>query len=239
MYWNATALEGYAIAATDGDVGHVADILFDDSSWRVRWLIVDTGNWLSQRTVCLPAWALRRPDPETHDLAVTLNRREIESSPEIDGHQRLSLEQEAIVSEHYASFRRPEAVAALGTVGTLVRSEPTVIETSRNLVSLNALKHATVEAVDGEIGHVESLIVDSRTWAIQYLVVHTGVWWSDKKVLILPGSVERIDDIRSSIDLNVTRDKVKGSPDYVPEETVDGAFDEQFHIYYGVKWMRK
>ncbi len=223
MFWNASAIKGYHIAATDGEVGHVADILFDEGSWTVRWLIVHTGSWLNQRAVCLPVWALAQPDPEAHDLAVTLTRRQIESSPEIDDDARLSLEREAIISAYYAT----------------VLSCPVGIEPPHHLVSLSVLKDATVETTDGEIGHVESLLVDTRTWTVKYLVVHTGQWWADKKVLLLPGTVDRIDDVRSSIDLNVSREKVRGSPDYVAGETVDGAFDEQFQIYYGVKWMRK
>jgi len=220
-------------------VGHVADILIDNTSWTVRWLIVNTGSWLNQRTVGLPVWALSRPDPEAHDLAVTLTRSEIESSPEIDGDRRLSLEREVLMSEHYASVRRSEGEPKQGLVKSRHKTDPLTDEQPRNLVSLNVLKNATVEASDGEIGHVESLIVDTETWKIKYLVVHTGNWWADKKVLILPDTVVGIDDIRGSIDLSVNCEKVRGSPDYWAEETVDGAFEEQFHIYYGVKWMKK
>ncbi|MEJ0097692.1 MAG: PRC-barrel domain-containing protein [Bauldia sp.] len=55
MLWNASTIHGYAIAASDGSIGTVSDFLFDDSSWRIRWLVVDTGNWLSAaRFSCLP-----------------------------------------------------------------------------------------------------------------------------------------------------------------------------------------
>jgi uncharacterized protein YrrD len=239
VFWNASAIKGYAIAATDGDVGHVADILIDSASWMVRWLIVDTGSWLNQRTVGLPVWALSRPEPETQDLAVTLTRRQIERSPQIDGDRRLTLEREVLMSEHYASGRRSQPEPVQGSATTLVRAKQATVESSGNLVSLNVLKNASVEASDGEIGHVDSLIVDTETWTIIYLVVHTGHWWADKKVLILPRIVVHIDDIRGSIDLNVSREKVRGSPDYVALNTIDGAFDENFHIYYGVKWMKK
>ncbi len=49
MLWNASVVNGYAIAASDGRLGTVSDFLFDDASWLVRWLVVDTGNWLSGR----------------------------------------------------------------------------------------------------------------------------------------------------------------------------------------------
>ena len=40
-------LEGYAIDAIDGTIGHVKDFYFDDEAWVIRYLVVDTGAWLS------------------------------------------------------------------------------------------------------------------------------------------------------------------------------------------------
>ena len=63
MLRNASAIKGYAIAATDGRLGTVSDFLFDDASWLVRWLVVDTGKWLSGRKVLLPTSVLGHLDP--------------------------------------------------------------------------------------------------------------------------------------------------------------------------------
>ena len=55
MLQNASAINGYAIAASDGRLGTVSDFLFDDGIWLVRWLVVDTGKWLPGRKVfCRP-----------------------------------------------------------------------------------------------------------------------------------------------------------------------------------------
>ncbi len=61
MLRNASAINGYAIAASDGRIGTVSDFLFDDASWLVRWLVVDTGKWLSGRKVLLPPSVLGHP----------------------------------------------------------------------------------------------------------------------------------------------------------------------------------
>jgi len=61
MLWTASKIKGYAIAASDGDVGHVSDLLFDDASWQIRWLVVETGNWLAGRKVLLPVSTLDMP----------------------------------------------------------------------------------------------------------------------------------------------------------------------------------
>jgi hypothetical protein len=72
MLRNASEIDGYAIAASDGHLGTVSDFLFDDVSWLVRWLVVDTGNWLSGRKVLLPAMALGHLDAERREFAVRL-----------------------------------------------------------------------------------------------------------------------------------------------------------------------
>ena len=46
-------LEDYTIRATDGKIGHVKDFYFDDAAWAIRYLIVDTGTWLSSRKVLI------------------------------------------------------------------------------------------------------------------------------------------------------------------------------------------
>ena len=46
-----SALLGYHILATDGEIGHVDDFLVDDVSWRIRYLMIDTSNWIGGRTV--------------------------------------------------------------------------------------------------------------------------------------------------------------------------------------------
>ena len=84
MLRNASVIRGYRIAATDGDIGTVSDFLFDDGTWSVRWLVVDTGNWLSRRKVLLPPSVLGRIYAKDSVFAVKLTKQQIKDSPEID-----------------------------------------------------------------------------------------------------------------------------------------------------------
>jgi len=59
MLWKASTIHGYAIAASDGEIGRVSDFLFDDATWLIRWLVVETGSWLSGRKVLLPPSVIR------------------------------------------------------------------------------------------------------------------------------------------------------------------------------------
>src|SRR3546814_4403245 len=74
MLWRSSKLTDNRIEATDGTIGRVADLLFSDDSWMVRWLAVDTGGWLTGRQVLLPASCLGRPDGEQGRIPVELTR---------------------------------------------------------------------------------------------------------------------------------------------------------------------
>ena len=82
MLRNASAIKGYAIAASDGPIGIVSDFLFDDASWRVRWLVVDTGKWLSGRKVLLPPSAMGHPAPTGNEFPVNLTMQQVKDSPD-------------------------------------------------------------------------------------------------------------------------------------------------------------
>ena len=77
-------LEGYAIGATDGVIGHVKDLYFDDESWTVRYFVVDAGSWLSSRKVLISPFAFGKPSASEKVLPVSLTREKVKNSPDID-----------------------------------------------------------------------------------------------------------------------------------------------------------
>ena len=47
----------YTIEATDGGVGRVEDFIIDDEPWVIRYMIIDTGNWLpGKKVIVAPPW---------------------------------------------------------------------------------------------------------------------------------------------------------------------------------------
>jgi hypothetical protein len=81
---SAREVEGYHVAATDGEIGHVEDFLIDDRDWAIHLLGINTGNWLPGRTVVIsPAW-LRGIDWSGRRIQVDLSRQQIKHSPAYD-----------------------------------------------------------------------------------------------------------------------------------------------------------
>jgi sporulation protein YlmC with PRC-barrel domain len=250
MLWNASVIDGYAIVASDGRLGTVSDFLFDDASWLVRWLVVDTGNWLSGRKVLLPLSALGHLDPSEHAFSVKLTMQQVKDSPDIDTKRPVSRQIETDIYNYYGWTPYwgggllmggygygGGAIAPLPSPGSMRRAEDIAAaqrsDDDPHLRSIEAVTGYHIHASDGEIGHVEDFLLEEEDWSIRYLVVDTKNWWPGKKILISPRSAREINWMDNLVNLNVDRQTVKDSPAYDASTNVDGAYEKHFHNYYG------
>ena len=251
MLRNTSAIEGCFIAASDGHLGTVSDFLFDDVSWLVRWLVVDTGNWLSGRKVLLPAFALGHLDPERREFSVRLTMQQVKDSPDIDTRRPVLRQTEANIYDFYGWSPYWStglymggygfgcgggALAPLPAQGSS-RREEYILAAQRSdddphLRSIAAITGYHLHASDGEIGHVDDFLVEDADWSIHYLVVDTKNWWPGKKVLVSPRSIQEIDWTDNLVNINVDRQKVNESPAYDVSAIVDRDYERHFNDYY-------
>ena len=210
-------IEKCAIGATDGDIGKVKDLYFDDHAWAVRYLVVDTGSWLSGRKVLISPISIQTPDWSAHRLPVAITRDQVKNSPDIDTDKPVSRQHEVDYLGYYgypnywggagmwgggmvpmamvSRLRRPRREAP--PTGKRAIDESAKAERARHrdddphLRSCEAVVGYHIHATDGEVGHVEGFLIDDETWAIRYLVVNTSNWWLGHKVLIAPQWIER------------------------------------------------
>ncbi len=92
---------GYHIQATDGEIGHLEDFLFDEETWEIRYAIVDTKNWWPGKKVLLrPQW-IERVSWSEREIYVKMLRETIQKSPEWDANQPVSREYELRLHRHY------------------------------------------------------------------------------------------------------------------------------------------
>ena len=94
-------LEGYAIGATDGELGTVKDLYFDDEQWVIRYLVVETGGWLSGRRVLISPSAVHGVAWDKHKIDVRLTRQQVRGSPSIDTNKPVSRQHEMTFYDYY------------------------------------------------------------------------------------------------------------------------------------------
>lgn len=250
MLWRASEVDGYAVAAGDGEIGSVDDLLFDDARWTVRWLVAETGTWLSGRKVLLPAAALGRPDAASRRFPVSLTRRQVEDSPAVDADRPVSRQAEAAIYGHYGGTPywsggfEPSFgfLAGGGPVGGFLlppdEREPAAGNKpgrggDPHLRSAGDTAGHAIRATDGDIGHVEDFLVDDADRAIRYMVVDTRNWLPGRRVLVSPRWIRDIDWAGKRVLVDLARQAVRDSPEYDPEIPVERRYEERLHAHYG------
>ncbi len=248
-----STLKGYAIEASDGKIGSVSDFLFDEKSWKIRWLIVDTGHWLSERRVLIHPSAIGKVDDQREVLPVGLTRAQIEGSPEISRDQPLSVQTDGYLYDYYHwdplwgddYFRASNAIAqAISPPSPFVSSASAApspdAEGAPYLRSVDVLTDVHIAASDGEIGHVAGLLVDDCRWDVRYLIIDTRNWLPERQVLMSPYAVRHIDWEEELVHLDVTREQVEASPPWNLAEMTGRTFEQRreayerkLHLHYG------
>ena len=109
MLRNMKELHGFTIGATDGDIGSVKEFYFDDVSYTVRYVVVDTGGWLSNRKVLLSPIAFRGMDWAHKRITSALTKDKVEKSPDIDTDKPVSRQHETSTSTTTATARTGRA----------------------------------------------------------------------------------------------------------------------------------
>lgn len=245
MLINAKQLKGLVVRATDGELGSVEDVYFDDETWAVRYLTVETGGWLGGREVLVSPYAVIRADWAAKQLDVELTKKQVEHSPAINTHLPVSRQYEA---EYLGYYGYPDYWGgpylwgpAFYPAGYAVRQDSAAAAVDRirsqsldsHLRSTAAVSGYAIEALDGNLGHVEGFLVDDEAWSIRYLEVATKNWWPGKKVLVSPAWIEKISWTDSQVSLGLTRDVIRTGPEYDDAMPVTREYENRLHFHYG------
>lgn len=248
MLNKAKSLVGHALDSLDGEIGKVKDFYFDDKHWAIRYLIADTGGWLTGRKVLISPYALLANAITEGHVAVALTKQQIKDSPALESDKPVSQQFE---ESYYAYYGWPTYGGGLGLWGAydypyMAGRNPRIANrrdelgvTSRDekawdthLRSAAEVRGYHVEARDGEIGHVEDFIIDDESWAIRYLIVATRNWWPGKKVLVSPNWIERVSWDDSKVVVNLSRDAIKQSPEFTDESLLSRDYEDALHRHY-------
>ena len=101
MLNKAKTLKGYKLGGLDGDIGTVKEFYFDDQHWTVRYLVADTGNWLTARQVLISPHALVAVNREEQHIEIGLTKKQIEDSPSLNSDKPVSRQFEKAYYGYY------------------------------------------------------------------------------------------------------------------------------------------
>ena len=252
-------LEGYAIHATDGNIGHLKDFTFDDKAWVIRYFVVDAGVWMSSRMVLISPIGIGPPNWGEKTIPVSITKEQVKSSPAYDERKPVTKQAEMEYLGYYnypfywggPSLWGHDIYPSRFTTGSggfnaspfllrppqapieNVEDEPHAPDASHAIRSGKGLIGNLIVGSDGDIGKVKDLLIDDQSWAIRYIVVETGAWLKSRQVLIAPKWIATVNWADTTISLDMTRQDVKDAPHFDPDVTIDRHFETGLHEHYG------
>lgn len=248
MLRRVSEIEGFRVLATDGEIGKVEEIYFDDEYWAVRYLVVATGGWLKRREVLISPQAVKRISPRTRSVAVVLSRQKVQNSPNIDTYRPVSRQHEA---EYYRYYGYPAywsdtvwtggltpPVALPASISPEAVPPRTPMENQLAKRASEALPESTtpvdshlrsssevtgyrIEAPDTRVGHVEDFIFDSRTWTIAHIMIGTRNSSPGKFVLLSPKSIRAVDWASGIVLVDRSAQELTDSPGFEPGKLLE------------------
>lgn len=212
MVSTARELLGRSIHATDGKVGTVDDLLFEDGACMLRHVVADVGNWATKRPLLVPAAALARIDRTEHEVEVNMTREQVMHCPDLDTDMPISRQMRRKYWDvpgwpvlWFEGFYTP--------VRTLTRVESVGDPHLRSVANMLGYR---VWARDGGVGHVADFLVDDEVWCLHDFVIETGHWDHHKKVLMPPYLVQEVSWPMSTVFIDLTREGISDYPEFTP-----------------------
>ena len=237
MLQSIKQLYGSKLGASDGEIGQIKDFYFDDQDWAVRYVAVDTGNWMMGWQVLISPHAFSGGLAAGKVMPVSLSRKQVGDSPMVETHKPISRQFEEEYHRYYGwpyywegdglwggtrgfpilavppnfTSSSPAPAAASASASATARRP---IGADAHLRSTQAVAGYHLQATDGIIGHVCDFLIDDQSWAINQLVIKTGHRFTGKEVQIPMGQVERISYPESTVHVKLTQAAVEKSPEH-------------------------
>ena len=184
-------LYGFALRGIDGSIGKVHDLYFDEASWMVRYLTLDTQSWPVRRFILLAPCALKKLAWDKRRGSVQVTRAQVTGCPEIEPRPSLSWRHCAEMDEYFGwpiskSIEADRVGREKGGYGAATARDRPLLQSARELPAYR------IEIGGVELGRVADVLFDDETWAIRYLLVDCWHWSPGRRQLIPPECVKAI-----------------------------------------------
>lgn len=252
MLKNLEGLKGFSVVGDDGKVfGNVEDFNFYSPDMAIKYIVVDTGSWLDEREVIFSPECFKEIDYEKKEIHIGVCEIEVKDSPELEKDRRVTRKKERKLVNFFnwpdywgldigagVSIKEGERRKLL--IKALVEDEyGKDIKKDRNksrVKRTSRLKGFQVNSIDGEIGAINDIIIDDKTWLIRYFVVNTkSKLKDDKPTLIAPEWVEKYEWSKNKISIIMSKEEIENAPELKNEKVIETEYQEELYDHYDKK----
>jgi hypothetical protein len=219
MIMSVGQLQSFTIRDTDDEIGKIRDAYFDDLSWKVLFLVVETGPWLVGRFVLIAPTVLGDLDIENRAFLTSVSRSVVDNGPSLEAHKPVSRQHAVDVAKYWdrpffapgdPRFDLGEALNPEPTQGTSGAIDAT--HDDPHLRAAGDMRGHHVQTPDGPCGHIEDWLVDLDSWTVREAVINTTNWWPGESVRIPCTEITRIDWDNKAIHVRLGREAIERHP---------------------------
>jgi hypothetical protein len=224
MLQSVKQLENLVLSAEDGEIGRCKDFLIDDRAWVIRYMVVDTSQWLTGKKVLISPTSLGQPDREALNFPVYLSKEQVRTAPDLHSDAPVSRQYEIALHKFYGMpFYWDDSATSDQVIDPSSRLVGKIVsgEASEYLRSVVELSGYQVVATDGECGFVEDFIFDDETWDVQYLIFCINNENSSRKHLLSPAWLGDINWGQGALNVHMTKEQLENNPEYDPDVPIE------------------
>ncbi len=187
--------------------------------------------------------AIMHTDWQAGLVYVSMTKKQVEQSPEIDTKLPVSRQHEGATLGYYgysrywlgpylwgpSSYPDQRAIEPANAAydSASKQSENTHLRSTQGVIGYN------IYAEDGEFGHLDGFVIDDESWSLRYIEVATRNWWPGKKVLVSPAWIERVSWTSPELYVSLLREAIKSAPEYVESIPIAREYEGQLYLHYG------
>jgi uncharacterized protein YrrD len=228
VFADACEMLGFGVSASDGSIGVVCDFLFEESSWIIRYLVVNTsGLQMMGRRVLISPVSVRFADRKRRVIGVGLTRDQIINAPGVDLHPTVSFANEMPLAEYFGwpRYWRQDAYrdwpfTNAGHLAGLYGEQPEPVPI--HLHSVREIVGYKIRGIDGRIGHVDDFIFSLDDWRICRLIVDTRSWLPARRAAVAPEWITWLQWSSKTLYVSLTRREIRNAP-RCDVESLEGA----------------
>ncbi|QKY68475.1 PRC-barrel domain-containing protein [Lentibacillus sp. CBA3610] len=232
MLFFASDLNEYNIDASDGQMGKIQDLYFDDDKWVVRYAVLDVRKWLPSRRILLSLGSFQSIDSQNQRINVEHDKETVRNSPSIPADAPFSKDLEIALTGYYGWSRYwlggmlwgTEDIPGTNTDEQLSDEDRFMQESEHYLRSEVETRAFRVHANDGKAGAVADFLIDDVYWKIRYVAVQKGDFAADDKLLLIePGEIQSVDWMDGHIYINSSLKELNELTSYGSKDEVTHA----------------
>jgi hypothetical protein len=209
MIITANQVYGVSGRCTDGFQAKLDDLLFDDRSWNITFVVIRYGGWLNRQRVLVTPADIAGAEWSAGRLHLDLSRDQLQTAPCLESHPpvalRRSYELQAVAWDAYWS-------------GVLDRDP----DADPHLRNTRAVTGHHVLGVDAEAGCVDNFVIDDGQWLIRYLVVRIGRGRNAKRVVLEPRWVDSVVWEQRAVHIHLPKAEIEHGREFIGCEADGG-----------------